>query len=118
MSLDVFVLAAQEAEGGGVMRTSTLGVCVCTVCEVEAGENRGTRLYNGVRTQPASRSLHLCAAAPGRTHMHTLYWPADLTRPAVICHLAANWAVSAGLLLASGSMVIPPFEGRPIQSHG
>lgn len=100
---------------------SSGSVCVCALyVKWRQGENRGTRLYNGVRTQPASRSLHLSAAAPRHTHTHThtLSWPTDLTRPAVICHLAANWAVSAGLLLASGSMVIPPFEGRPIQSHG
>lgn len=87
-------------------------VCVCAqYVKWRQGENRSTRLYNGVRTPPASRSLHLSAAAPGHTHTHTLSWPIDLTRLAVICHLAANWAVSAGLLLASGSMVIPPFEG-------
>lgn len=132
LCLDVFFLKEEEeeeAEGNGVTPTSTLGdsgrVCVC-VCALyvkwRQGENRSTGLYNGVRTQPASRSLHLSAAAPRHTrthtHSHTLSWPTDLTRPAVICHLATNWAVSAGLLLASGLMVIRAFEGRPIQSHG
>lgn len=107
LCLDVFFLEAGEAEGGGVVRTSTLGVCVCV--KRRQGENRGTRLYNGVRTQSAWRRLHQsAAAATTHPHTHTPPWPTDLTRPAVICHLAANWAVSAGLLLASGLMIIPP----------
>ena len=77
MCVDVFVLEAEETEGGGVMRTSTLRVyvcvCVCALCvKWRQGENRGTRLYNGVRTQPASRSLHLSAAAKTHTFTHSL----------------------------------------------
>lgn len=79
LCLDVFVQEAEEAEeaeGEGVMQTSTLGVysmCVCALCvKWRPGENRGTRLYNGVRTQPASRSLHLSAAAQRHTYTHSL----------------------------------------------
>lgn len=70
--LDVFVLEAEEAEGGGVMRTSTLFVCVCALCvKWRQGGNGGTRLYNGVRTPPASSSLCLPLHYK-HTHTHTL----------------------------------------------
>lgn len=114
--VDVFVLEAWGDRGQRSHADFNSGsVCVCVWRQ---GENRGTRLYNGARAQPASRSFHLSAAAPRHARTHYFSWPTDLTRPAVICHLAAIWPVSAGLLSARGSMVIPPFEGRPIQSHG
>lgn len=114
--IDVFVLEAWGDRGQRSHADFNSGsVCVCVWRQ---GENRGTRLYNGARAQPASRSFHLSAAAPRHARTHYFSWPTDLTRPAVICHLAAIWPVSAGLLSARGSMVIPPFEGRPIQSHG
>lgn len=76
LCLDVFVPEAKEAEGSEVM--PTLGVCVCVcVCphcaKWKQRENRGTHLYNGVRTQPASGSLHLSITAPGCTHAHALW---------------------------------------------
>ena len=57
VSVDVFVL---EAESYGLQ----LWVVCARRVKWRRGENRGTRLYNGVRTPPASRSLHLSAAAP------------------------------------------------------
>lgn len=100
-------------------------VCVCPHCaKWKQRENRGTHLYNGVRTQPASGSLHLSITAPGCTHAHALwhththslfllvYAPTPLTKSAVICHVATGWAVSDGLLSALGSLIMPLFEGQ------
>lgn len=70
------------------------------------------------------REAFICPmeTAPTKANTHTrartTTSPKDLRGPAVICHLAANWAVSAGLLFASGLLVILPFEGRPIRFNG
>lgn len=107
----------EETEGSGVMRTSTLGVCACA-----CGDRERIEALVCIMERELSQLLgaFICLLQHQDTHARTHYfsWPTDLTRPAVICHLAAIWPVSAGLLSARGSMVIPPFEGRPIQSHG